>query len=133
MADERGASDDQPNPPLTTSVEELRATQVVHVAGEVDMSTIDDLESVIGRAEEAAGVHGGGLVVIDLRGVTFLGAEGLRSLVAANNRIAEAGGDMRVVAPPGGGIIRRLLDLSGVGALLNLFETVDSALPPASG
>ena len=132
MADEpSGAPDDQPNPALTTSVEEVRAAQVVHIAGEIDLSTIGELTSAMERAESGVDAQGRPVVVIDLRGVTFLGAEGLRVLVASHDRIAGAGGDMRVVAPPGDGIIRRLLDLSGVGALLDLFETVDSALPPA--
>lgn len=119
----------EPGPALTTSVEESRAAYIVHVAGEVDISTIEDLESAIEQAESGARSQGRGVVIIDLRGVTFLGAEGLRSLVGADHRITEAGGAMRVVAPPQG-IIRRLLDLSGVGALLDLFETVESAMPP---
>ncbi|HVA72978.1 MAG TPA: STAS domain-containing protein [Acidimicrobiales bacterium] len=126
-----GAPGDQPSRDLTTNVEELRDVSIVHVAGEIDISTVGDLESAIERARAHAGPGGAasGVVVIDLRGVTFLGAEGLRSLVSAQNRIAESGGSMRVVAPAGGGIIRRLLDLSGVGALLDLFETIESAVP----
>lgn len=129
MAAETRGPGDQPGPALTTSVEASRAAYIVHVAGEIDISTVGDLETAIERAELESGTHGGTTVVIDLRGVTFLGAEGLRSLVGADHRITEAGGAMRVVAPPQG-IIRRLLDLSGVGALLDLFETIDSAIPP---
>lgn len=122
---------------MTTSVEELNAASIVHVAGEVDISTVGELEAAIDLAESRSLSTGGSdnkdrlgrLIVIDLRGVTFLGAEGLRSLVSAQNRVAGGGGTMRVVAPASGGIIRRLLDLSGVGALLDLFESIESAVP----
>ena len=121
---------DEPNEELTTDVEVVRSARVVHVAGEIDLSTVGELESAIERAESEAVGAGVPIVVVDLRGVTFLGADGVRGLVAAHNRIAAEGGSLRIVSPPGGGIIRRLLDLSGVGALLDLFETVDSAVPP---
>lgn len=124
------APHDKPNEELTTDIEVARSARVVHVAGEIDMSTVRELESAIERAESEAMAAGSGVVVVDLRGVTFLGADGVRGLVAAHNRMAAEGGSLRIVSPPGGGIIRRLLDLSGVGALLDLFETVDSALPP---
>lgn len=123
------APGEQPSRPLTTSVEELDAASVVHIAGEVDVSTIGELEAAIGQAERARPGPFGCVVVIDLRAVTFLGAEGLRSLVAAQNRIAENGGALRVVAPRSGGIIRRLLDLSGVAALLDIYETIEAAIP----
>jgi anti-anti-sigma factor len=123
---------DEPNQALTIDAEELHSAHVVHIAGEIDMGTVGELEAAVGRAESAARAGGCRVVVIDLRAVTFLGADGLRSLVDAHNRIAEAGGSMRVVAPPGGGIIRRLMDLSGVGALLDIFETIEAALPPGN-
>lgn len=128
---EARAPGDQPGRALTTSVEELTAASIVHVAGEIDISTVGELEAAINVAETRSTNTDGlaEVIVIDLRGVTFLGAEGLRSLVSAQNRIAGGGGAMRVVAPASGGIIRRLLDLSGVGALLDLFESIESAVP----
>lgn len=131
MAAETLVPGDQPDPALTTSVEELPAARVVHVAGEIDMSNVAEFESAIEQAESGAPERA--VIVIDLRRVTFLGAESLRCLVASHDRIAETGRAMRVVAPPGSGVVRRLLDLSGVGALLDLFETVESALPPDKG
>ena len=126
------APSEQPNRALTTSVEALRSAAVVHVVGEIDISTVSDLEIAVHEAERRAGDGGAGgaVIVIDLRGVTFLGAEGLRSLVSAQNRLAEKGAAMRVVAPPEGGMIRRLLDLSGVASLLDLFETIESEVSP---
>lgn len=132
MAAETRASGDQPEPALTASIEQLGTAHVVHMTGEIDMSNVGELESAIERAETDAVASGPALVVVDLQGVTFLGAESLRCLVSANDRIAAGGGTMRVVAPAGSGVVRRLLDLSGVGALLDLFETVESAVPRRS-
>lgn len=124
------APSEQPNRALTTSVEALRSAVVVHVIGEVDISTVGDLELAVREAEQRVGSGAtGAVIVIDLRGVTFLGAEGLRSLVSAQNRLADQGASLRVVAPPEGAMIRRLLDLSGVASLLDLFETIESAVP----
>lgn len=131
MAAETRAPGEPPDPALTTSVEELGTARVIRVAGEIDMSNVSELESAIEQAEAGAPVRA--VIVIDLRKVTFLGAESMRCLVSAHDRIAETGRSMRVVAPPGSGAVRRLLDLSGVGALLDLFETVESALPPDNG
>lgn len=131
MAPETRAPGDPPDPALNTSVEEVGASRVVRVGGEIDMSNVSEFESAIEQAEAAAPERA--VIVIDLRKVTFLGAESLRCLVAAHDRIAETGRAMRVVAPPGSGAVRRLLDLSGVGALLDLFETVESALAPGNG
>lgn len=119
-----------PDPALTTELERLEDTLVVHVAGEIDISTVGDLEATMKRSETQATPEGQNhpLIVIDLRGVTFIGAEGLRSLVAAQKRIVAAGGVMRVVVPGEGGIIRRLIELSGVESLLELFESVEAAI-----
>lgn len=127
---EAGAHSGDPDPPLTTQVEMLADTSVVHVAGEIDISTVGDLEATIRRSEAQATPEGqhNRVIVIDLRDVTFLGAEGLRSLVTSQNRIAAGGGAMRVVVPGEGGIIRRLLELSGVESLLELFDSVEAAV-----
>lgn len=119
-------------PALTTEVETSEDTSVVHVAGEIDISTVGEFEATIERSETQAASegHGAPVIVIDLRGVTFLGAEGLRTLVTSQDRIAAAGGSMRVVVPGEGGIIRRLLELTGVESLLDLFESVESAVAP---
>jgi len=131
MAAETLAPGDPPDPALTASVEDLGNARLIRVAGEIDMSNVSELEAAIDQGE--SGTPERSVIVIDLRRVTFLGAESLRCLVAAHDRIAETGRSMRVVAPPGSGVVRRLLDLSGVGALLDLFETVESALPPDNG
>lgn len=129
---EAAAHRGDPDPALTTEVETLEDTFVVHVAGEIDISTVGDFEATIRRSEAQATpeAENDTVIVIDLRGVTFLGAEGLRSLVASQNRIVAAGGAMRVVVPGEGGIIRRLLELSGVEPLLELFESVEAAIAP---
>jgi len=116
---------------LSTTVETFRSATIFHVTGEIDMSTVAELEKGLERAIGLSEVPPG-IVIVDFRGITFLGAEGLRVVVAAQNKVASTGVSIRVVAPPGGGMIRRLLDLSGVGVLLDLYDSLEAALPPES-
>ncbi|MCT2584609.1 STAS domain-containing protein [Actinophytocola gossypii] len=64
------------------------------------------------------------LLVVDMAGVTFISSVGLSLLVEAN---ALAGPNVfRVVA--GGSPVLRVIALSGLDAILSMYDTVDSAL-----
>ncbi|MER5783902.1 STAS domain-containing protein [Streptomyces mobaraensis] len=65
----------------------------IELSGEIDILAEQQLGP---RLEALAGRHRADLV-IDLRGVTFLDASGLRLLLRARNRVARGGGRLRVV------------------------------------
>jgi stage II sporulation protein AA (anti-sigma F factor antagonist) len=80
----------------------------VHVSGEVDLETIDQL---------AAGLEGcHGMVVVDLAGVTFIDSSGLGTLVRARNRLTSEGGALLVQHPADK--VRRLFEVTGLTELL---------------
>ncbi len=63
-------------------------SRVVTIRGEIDLATRSTL---VGGLLAAVTVPGGGRVLIDLDGITFFGADGLRALDEARNRAAATG------------------------------------------
>jgi len=79
-------------------------------SGEIDAHTAPALAAAI----DAAGPE----VTLDLAGVEFVDSSGLRVLIDAHQRLADAGGALRLTAlsEP----VRRLLEISGVSDYLGV-------------
>lgn len=79
-------------------------------SGEIDAHTAPSLAQAI----DAAGPD----VELDLSGVEFVDSSGLRVLIDAHQRLADAGGGLRLVSlsEP----VRRLLEISGVSEYLGI-------------
>jgi anti-sigma B factor antagonist len=101
---------------LRTSAEAGQA--VVALAGECDLAARDALTAAL-----LAAVDGSDVVVVDLTELRFLDSSGLHGLIAGYHAAVERGGRLHVVNA--GGVVARLLDLTGVGELLA--PPVDSA------
>ena len=91
-----------------------RAT-VLTVTGELDLATSPALEAELDRA--GAGPE---LVILDLRGVSFMDSTGLSLLVKAQRRAQESRRQLAVVK--GGAQVQRLLTLTGVAERLTLID-----------
>lgn len=112
---------------MTTSTEPLvvlaHATldgAVLVLAGDLDVETRRSLDDAVDAALDA----GAGSIVVDLAGLRFCDAAGVGILVGARVRAAEGGADLAVRRPVGQ--VRRVLDLTGVGAYL---EGGSSSMP----
>lgn len=92
---------------------------VLTVSGEVDLATAGELESAILDCMRG----GTGFVLVDLRGVTFIDASGLRALLAARDRAERSETQLSVLT---GDAVRRLLELLD---LTNPFDYVWTARP----
>lgn len=117
-----GPPADRRSLPLSIAMSELRGVSVATIEGEVDLAGVDRVGAEL---ERAAGPAVGSLVV-DLTGVSYLDSAGLHLLFKVARRRHSGGGATRVVAPPGP--VRRVLELTGVEAVLGLDETVDEAI-----
>ncbi|MEV6597809.1 anti-sigma factor antagonist [Actinoplanes sp. NPDC051346] len=84
------------------------------VRGEVDVESAEELQGVVARAARRPGVRN---VVLDLRAVTFLDAMGVASLVRAALDAADRG--VRLRTEGAGGIVRRVLEITGVSDWLD--------------
>lgn len=93
---------------------------IVHVTGEVDMSSASMLADELTKALDASAS-----VVVDLAGVTFLGTSGLSVLVDANARCQANGASVRLVPSQPA---RRAIEVTGLDKELQLFTTVGAAI-----
>jgi anti-anti-sigma factor len=94
---------------------------ILHVAGDVDMTTAPELDRHISTVVTNAKV-----VVVNLLAVTFFGSPGLSVLVAARGKAEAAGCARRVVATQNAVI--RPVRITGLQGSLELFDTVADAL-----
>lgn len=92
---------------------------VVHVAGEVDLSSAPLLASKLREAVAGDGSRPAEIVV-DLGEVSFLDAQGLAALQQAGRLAAQAGGKLSLARPSN--MIRRLLGIAGLQAALPVLE-----------
>lgn len=105
---------------LTISNSELaNGWQCIAVEGEVDLATVEELESAIDRVFS----DNSHPLVIDLRESSFMDSTGLKALVMANRQFDESGRSFAVAVS--GGPVARLIDLSGVESSVRIVESTD--------
>jgi anti-anti-sigma factor len=90
---------------------------VVALAGEIDLANCPELEVVVARLAADPGIE---RMIVDLTGVGFLAACGVRCLMGLRMRLAAGGHPLQLVVSPDAGSLRRVL------ALMDGFDIVDS-------
>ncbi|MFI9383408.1 anti-sigma factor antagonist [Kutzneria sp. NPDC052558] len=102
---------------LAASTERIGAIAVVHLYGELDLATVDQVEFELAEAADGADA-----LVVDLDGLAFLGSSGLSLLVGWSGRIAT----LRLVATRRQ--VLRPLQITELHRLFAIDTTVDEAL-----
>jgi anti-anti-sigma factor len=95
---------------------------VLTLTGELDMSRTGDLDQMASEVLGRDRVD----VIADLTEVSFMDSSALRWLLNLQDQLGAASGRLRLVAPPGG-ILERLLSLSGLEGRFTVFATVVDA------
>lgn len=98
-----------------------REVVVVDLDGELDLATIERVDSKLGPIDPAADV------VLDLRRTTFLDSVTLARFVSAARR-QTAGGGRLVLAEARASTVRRVLSITQLDRVLPYAETVDAAV-----
>ena len=104
---------------------------IVEPRGELDLATIETLAAAIDAAIAEAlratrdGVDGTARLVIDMRGLTFIGSTGLNLLVALHRRSQREGFQLTLLAPPAP--VDRAIQLCGLDRDLPFVAAVDAA------
>ncbi|MEU2057996.1 STAS domain-containing protein [Streptomyces bungoensis] len=94
---------------------------IITVCGELDADTGLALQyQLAGQV-----VHGRRHLVLDLAGVPFMDSSGLRVIVRTVNDMRNVDGTVSLAAPTQ--VVRRVLDLTGVGMSCRIFDTADAA------
>jgi anti-anti-sigma factor len=106
---------------LDLSTEERDGGAVVRLAGEVDLSQSESFGRELAKAEENA-PH---VLVVDLRGVSFMDSTGLRLLLGALRRAEPVG--RRLVIVRGQEQVRELFRVAGLDTVFELVDDPDEA------
>jgi anti-anti-sigma factor len=108
---------------LSVAVAEPRpGVLVLHPAGEVDVASA----GVLRDATRSAVATASRCVLVDLSGLTFCGSTGMVVLMEARRDAEEAGLGFGTVDGPQ--IVRRVLEITQLGAVLGHRDTLDEAL-----
>ena len=108
---------------MTIEIEQLGATSVVTLRGEIDAFTAPALRADLRRLVEE---HAPSLLVIDLADVTFLDSAALGAIIGALRRIREQDGELRIVRPQGPA--SRIFELTGLDSVLDVYAGREEAL-----
>jgi anti-sigma B factor antagonist len=106
---------------VSISTSTIGAVVVVAVGGEIDVHTAPQVDDAL---EAAAGP--GVALVADLSEVAFIDSTGLSVLVRALARARDDDGSLALVAPTER--VTKVLRLTGLDAVLNVFDTLDAAV-----
>ncbi|HEU5156561.1 MAG TPA: STAS domain-containing protein [Streptosporangiaceae bacterium] len=109
---------------LQLTTQEIDGHAVVRLKGELDIATVDYLRDDLRKARHSYGEH----VVLDLTELDFMDSQGLSVIVACQKAATAAGGSLALVAPRP--IVRRTLEITGLSARLQVFDTVEEAIAP---
>lgn len=106
----------------SATVDAVGAVSVVHISGEIDMTTRDSVERVVTRTVEDRPAA----VVIDLSGVTFIGSSGLQMLAETRSHAAANAVPLRLVAS--GPRVLRPLEITGMTTVFSVYASVAEAV-----
>jgi anti-sigma B factor antagonist len=95
---------------------------VVAVAGEVDVAGGPVLDETL----DALAMDAPALVVVDLSEVTFIDSSGLSVLVLGQRRLAEGGGELRLVVT--NHQVQKVLAITALDAAFTVADSVDAVL-----
>jgi anti-anti-sigma factor len=109
-------------PPALASVDTLGQVSVVHVSGEIDMTSRDAVERVLTRAVDGLPE----VVVVDLSDVTFFGSSGLQMLAEARVHAAANQVPLRLVASSRR--VLRPLEITGMTMAFRVYGSVAEAV-----
>lgn len=95
---------------------------VYRLRGSLDLATAPSLRAALLEAADE-GTHE---IVVDLSQLEFLDSTGLGALIGAHRRALENGGRVRLIVSDGP--ISRLLTITGLMRIFEVYTTVDAAL-----
>lgn len=111
--------------PITVTTSEAGEVHVVHVSGEIDVTSA----AVLRDALEALIADGRRRLTLDLGQVTFMDSTGLGIVVGRLKRLARHGGTMTVAASHER--VLRVFSITGLDGLLDIHADLEGAVRAA--
>ena len=109
---------------LQLTTQEVDGHAVLHLKGELDIATVDDLRSELRKARQSHGDR----IILDLIELEFMDSQGLSVIVGCHKAVTAAGGSLALVAPRP--IVRRTLEITGLSGRLDVFDSIEDAAAP---
>lgn len=100
---------------------------VVRPVGEVDVYTAVDLEAELARAVDRRAE----LVVVDMKGTSFVDSVALGVLLRTFRRLEQRGGELRIAGPNSN--VMRVLQITLLDQVFSIYPDGDSALARSPG
>jgi anti-sigma B factor antagonist len=101
----------------------INGLAVVTAPAEIDIDTAEGFRAALLRAA----TDGHATIVVDLTGTRFCDSGGLKALDAAHQRALDDGGELRLVLPASGTVVR-VLAITGLNRCIPCFTGLDQAL-----
>ncbi len=99
---------------------------VVHVKGDVDSSTVDELTAHLAAALKQAATHPARLLVVDLQSVDFFGSAALNAVLECHEQGKESGTSVRLVADHDQ--VLRPIQVTELDRIFDIYSTLSDAL-----
>jgi anti-sigma B factor antagonist len=107
--------------PFSVAIDASNGRVLVTVRGELDLATAPELEAAL-----LPPLRDGRHAVLDLRGLDFMDSTGVRVIVAAHHAGQESGGGLSLVRTARDGPVGRVLEISGLDAVLDVVDAPDA-------
>ena len=101
----------------------INGVPVVAAPAEIDVTTADQLRAALLHAAR----NGYPVFVVDMTGTRFCDSAGLQTLVTAHKRAQAERGEVRLVAPADGAVLR-VLSLTGIDRFIPCFASLEEAV-----
>ncbi len=104
---------------LAIRYEQLDASLLVRLSGEIDLSNAPEVHHELERA-----VQDRPRVVIDLAEVEYLDSQGLRLIKKLNDNVKSNGGELQLIAPPDT-FARQAFEMARMGDFIQIRDALE--------
>ena len=108
---------------LEITVTIKKTVLVVSLSGELDHHTAKDVKNLIEEVIKNRGVVN---LVFDFTTLTFMDSSGIGVVIGRYKLVRSMGGKVTIVSPARN--VSKLLSMSGINKIIEIFDDVDSAL-----
>jgi anti-sigma B factor antagonist len=107
---------------MEISTEERGGVSLLTISGRIDSNTTPGLDEALRALINANRTR----IIVDMKGVKYLGSSALRALVSAIRAAKKGGGDVRVAQPSER--VKEVIELAGLGSIIVLYDDLTEAV-----
>lgn len=101
----------------------VNRTLIISIVGEIDHHTAEDIRDRIDSHIDSTAARN---IIFDFSGVGFMDSAGIGVIIGRYKRLSPGGGKVAIVNPTSN--IKRVLEISGILRIAEVYDSVDTAL-----